>query len=324
MLEFLGKETLTLKYLKENYDKFQRQKIDWLDSNKEYSEATKRTYWVLINNNVCPAEKKKNKDLYDFTNEEIEEMLSKIESNNIKTVTILKSIITSYINWSIEEGYKLIKNQDGSFDKSKLFKSFRVQLAVQYKTLDEFYEILEELKCSDIDKMMLVLARYGISGQKLVYMCNLKWKQIDKDNMIVNIGDSIKLPIDERFITYLERAYKCKEYDYKTSTLKYIDYGYVIKVSDKSEEHISNINTLVTRTYSLFKNSGMPRIAFGELTTWRKFDLLFEILNQKGEVTYDDVKNVLVTLEGKYTNAKAQYLKERFVILKDFHEHIKV
>lgn len=323
MLEFLGKSQLNLSYLRVNYDEFQRKKINWLDSNKEYSQATKRTYWVLINNNVCPMEKKKNKDLYDFTNEEIEEIINQAESNNMKTMTILKSIIINYTDWAIENGYKLKENpDDGSLDKSKLFKSFRTQFVINYKTLDEFYEMLEKLKCSDVDKMMLVLARYGIAGKKLAYMCNLKWEDVDKESMIVNIGNDIRLPIDERFITYLDRAHKCELYDYKTSTLKYIDYGYVMKVSDKSEDNIININTLCTRDYSIFKNNGMARISFGDFTTWRKFDLLFEISDNKGEITYDDVKNVLVILEGKYTNAKAQYLKERFVILKDYNEYI--
>ncbi len=322
MLEFLGKSQLNLSYLRENYDKFQRRKIDWLDSNKEYSKATKRTYWVLINNNVCPIEKKKNKDLYDFNNEEIEEMMNQTESNNIKTITILKSIITNYNSWAIENGYKLKENPDVSIGKSKLFNSFRVQLEINYKTLDEFYKMIEDLKCSDIDKMLLVLARYGITGKELSLLRELKWEQIDKENMIVDIGDNIKLRIDNRFVSYLERAYKCEEYEYQTSIIKYVDYGYVIKVSDKSEEHVIKYNTLNTRSYSIYKNNSIPRISFGDLVTWRMFDLLFEILEDKGEVTYDDIKNVITILKGNSTMAKAQYLKERFMILKDYREQL--
>lgn len=320
MFEFLGKESVTLLEMSKNYDEFQSHKISWLGGNKEYSEATKRTYWVLMNKNVWVTEKEKNKDLYDFTNEEIEEMLSK--SSNMKTITILKSIISNYINWAIERGYKLKQNPDGTFDKEKYYSSMRIQMNIQYKTLDEFYEMLEELRCSDVDKMLLVLARYGVIGEKLSAISNLRWEDIDKKNMIVNAGDNIKLPIDNMFIAYLERAKKCETYEYQTSTLRYIDYGYVVKVSDKSDRHIANFNTIYNRANSIFKNNGINRIAFGDFVAWRMFDLLFEIVKEKGEITYDDVKSVFTTVKGKVTMSQAQYLKERFMILKEYREYL--
>ncbi|SFC14195.1 hypothetical protein [Clostridium uliginosum] len=321
MYDFLSKIPPTISYIKENYDKFQINKIKWLESSMEYAFITQRTYWVTYKHSIHDIEKKKNKDLYDFTNEEIEEMLNQI-GKNIKTIRVLKSIIINYIEWAIENGYKLKENPDGSLDKSKLFKTFRAKLVINYKTLDEFYHMLEELKCSDIDKMMLVLGRYGIVGKQFIDMANLKWEDVDRENMFVNVGNHIKLPIDERFITYLERAHKCEIYDYQTSTLKYIDFGYVMKVSDKSEENIIKYNTLNTRAYSIYKNNGMNRIAFGDLITWRMFDLLFEILENKGEVTYKDIKNVITILKGSSTMSKAQYLKERFMIVKEYREEL--
>jgi hypothetical protein len=124
-------------------NKYQQSKVNWLQNNKEYSEATKITYWALINNHICYIEKEKDKDLYYFTNEEIEDMLNK--NNNMKTTSILKSIISNYTNKSL--------------------KNIKLKSDIQYKMIDEFYKFVENLKCSDIDKMILVLARYGVSTQ---------------------------------------------------------------------------------------------------------------------------------------------------------------
>jgi integrase len=268
-------------------NKYQQSKVNWLQNNKEYSEATKITYWALINNHICYIEKEKDKDLYYFTNEEIEDMLNK--NNNMKTTSILKSIISNYTNKSL--------------------KNIKLKSDIQYKMIDEFYKFVENLKCSDIDKMILVLARYGVSTQ---YICNIKWDQVDKDDMTLNISSNIKLPIDDRFIKCLEKSYNCNSYDYKTSTLNYIDKGYIIKVSDKSDSDILNINSLYTRIKAMSSNNGLKKISLRELNSLRKYDVLYNILNEKGIVTYDDVRETLVVLCGKSTPSKEQYLKERF------------
>ncbi len=301
MYKFLGKDMDLYYSLK--FDKFQRNKINWLEDNEKYSDATKRTYWVLINNNVHEIEKKKDKDLCDFNEQDVSEILNILETNNIKTRTILSSIISNYNSWAIKNGISLKKNLCDSIDISKILCDFKVGFVIGYKTLDEFFEMIEGLKCSDVDKMILVLGRYNIVGKHGSYLLNLKWIDIDKDNMIVNIENNIKVPIDERFLIYLEKAYRCESYEYQTTVLKYIDYGYVIKVSDKSESQTVKYNTLSTRINSLFKNNNMVRISFAEMGTWRKFDFLLDILKKKGEVTYDDVKNVVIMLDGKNTTS---------------------
>ena len=75
MYEFLS-EDITYNGL----NKYQQSKVNWLQNNKEYSEATKITYWTLINKHICSYEKVKDKDLYYFTNDEIEYILSKNKS----------------------------------------------------------------------------------------------------------------------------------------------------------------------------------------------------------------------------------------------------
>lgn len=284
------------KFLNENtsyndLNLYQRYKADWLENNKEYSQATKRTYWVLINNNICSTEKILDKDLHVFSEENIKEVLNRVD--NMKTATILKSIISKYTN-------------------SNLIRNIEIKSKIKYQSLGEFYEIIKNLKCSDVDKMILVLARYGVNTQDIV---NIKWKQVSKDKLVLKLNDRIELPIDKRFIEYLDRAYKCTSYDYKTSTLNYIDKGYIIKVSDKTELDVLNRDSLYTRVKALSNNNGLARISLRELNSYRQYDLLFYIIKQKGEVKYDDVREVLKVLYGNSTKNKDQYLKERFEMI---------
>lgn len=286
MYEFLG-EDITINDL----NLYQRHKADWLEKNKEYSKATKKTYWVLINNNICPKEREKNKDINDFSNKEIQEIMNGLD--NMKTATILKSIISKYINLESRGNIKIKPN-------------------IKYQTLDKFYMVIKNLRCSDIDKMILILARYGVNTQDIG---SIKWNQVNKNNMILKLNDKVGLSIDERFVKYLDRAYQCNSYDYKTSILNYIDKGYIIKVSDKTETDTLNRDSLYTRVHALSKNNGLAKISLRELNSYRQYDLLFDILKQKGKFNYNDVKEILIVLYGSSTKNKAQYLKERFEII---------
>lgn len=310
MYEFLGEETTI-----DNLDKFQKNKVQWLQDNDQYSDVTKRTYWVIINNNIHYAEKEINRDLYDFTKDQITIAINSIIYTSLKTNTSLVSIVSNYINWAIENGYRKGENPCKDIDKSEMQRSHAKMIKKTYITLEEFFELLNNLKCSDIDKMLLVLARYGVNTQTIG---TIKWDFVDRDNMVLNLGNDIKLPIDEVFLTYLDKAYKCETYDYKTSTLKYVDYGYIIKVSDKAKNEILNMNTLYTRINSIFNNNGMKKISLIALYHSRQYDFLFDILEKNRKVTYEDVREVLGMFSEDTTASKAQYLKERFTMMSEY------
>jgi len=148
--------------------------------------------------------------LCDFTDEEIQEVLNNSESNSVKTVTSLKSVIYNYIKF---------------YDTTRVFDEVSITTKIEYQSLNEFYKMIDNFKCSDVDKMILVLTRYGVSGKDI---SSIKWNDIDKGKMTIKISN-INLPIDSNFLHYLDRAYNCNSYDYKTSTIEYIDYDYIIK-----------------------------------------------------------------------------------------------
>lgn len=291
MYEFLNNISYT------QLNEYQKNKATWLE-NEKYSKSTKITYWILISKNICPIEIKTNKDLCDFTDKEIQEVLNSSESNSVKTITSLKSVIYNYIKF---------------YDTTRVFDEVSVTTNIEYQSLDEFYKMIDNFKCSDVDKILLVLARYGVSGK---YISSIKWNDIDKDKLIVKIGN-INLPIDNKFLYYLDRAYNCNSYDYKTSTIEYTDYGYIIKASQKSNEKKLNNNTISTRIHATYKNNDIKRVSITNLNVYRQFDLLFDILKTKGRITYEDIRTVLNILCEKHSVAKEQYLKERFITLSE-------
>lgn len=262
-----------------------------MQDNVQYSETTKRTYWEIININFHDYEKERKRDLYDFGKDEIISVINSIIYTSIKTNISLISIVSSYINWAIEHEYKKGENPCRDIDKTEIMKNRAEIVKRKYITLREFFKLLNNLKCSDIDKMLLVLARYGVKSQSVG---TIKWNQVDRDNMILNLENNAKLPIDDRFLTYLDRAYKCEMYDYKTSTLNYVDYGYILKVSDKTDSDKLGRDTIYTRVNAIFRNNGMQKISLTDLYHSRQYDFLFDILRKNKDVTYNDVRNVLM------------------------------
>ncbi|MCI1622750.1 MAG: hypothetical protein LKH93_11095, partial [Clostridium beijerinckii] len=218
MCEFLGENTSVNKL-----NNFQKNKFKWLQDSEKYTDTTKRTYWVIIDNNFNDIERKLNKDLYDFTSKEIIEVINSIIYTSVKTNTSLISIVSSYINWAIYAGYKKGENPCKDINKSEIMMNkantiSRNIIRRKYIKLNTFFKLVDYLECSNIDKMLLVLARYGVNTQKIG---NVRWEDVDSKNMVLNLNSNIQLPIDEKFLEYLDGAYKCETYDYKTSTLRY-------------------------------------------------------------------------------------------------------
>ena len=93
-IEFIGNISL------EDLDIFQKNKVEWL-SNSNYNLETKRSYFSSLENKVHELEKALNKDLYQFTQVEIENTIKGVSSFSIQTPIILFSIITTITFYAI-------------------------------------------------------------------------------------------------------------------------------------------------------------------------------------------------------------------------------
>jgi hypothetical protein len=200
-----------------------------------------------------------------------------------------------------------------------------------YQTLDEFYKFIDDLKCSDVDKMMLILLRYGV---KLNLISDVKKSDIDEKEMRLSVYTSryvLSYPIDKMFLKWVKKSNNVTEYggfSSNTSDIKVISATYsesptgyllrnTIRFDKEPENEKVNINTLYSRLNAISINNKIVRINPSELNKSRKFDFLFRAYELNGIVDSDDVKDVIEMFDGNFTNAKMVKVKNEFEVISD-------
>ena len=311
-----------------NYKKLNRfydNKINFIKERGYKEESSIKKYlYVILNENIALAEKNKDKDLYDFSTSEIVDL---INNTFITVKTGVKNqnfnIIKTYIDWAIERGLLVtgINPCDSITDND--FKISEKMAKNYYQTLDEFYDWLKELKCSNVDKALITLVRYGVEIKETV---KLQFKDINKEEktIVIRNNNNVKfLPIDDRFIEVMEKSKYCSEYD-KTSYVQ--DNDYIVKQTRKGRSERPEINSIRNRFNIISVSNGIARINPTMLKDNREYDLLLEIAEQNGQLITKDFKDIIQIFNYKNITEssivnKSQILKRQFV---DFFPQIKV
>ena len=218
-------------------NKFSENKLIFIED-LMFSNNTKERYWSILDSDlITTSENNKDKDLYEFTSDEIIEVVSALPTTKIRTQKQVLSVINRYINHAIERGWlstginpcDIIKaNDDIHSNKESLKRT--------YMNLDEFYNWIENLEASDVDIMLLVLLRYGCTMKEI---CNLVYDDVNVYDKTLNVNGK-KYPIDGMFINYVEKAYCCNEYE----DIVYQDSNYIIKPTKKTRSNKVNENSL--------------------------------------------------------------------------------
>ena len=321
-IEFIGNISL------EDLDIFQKNKIEWL-TNSNYNLETKRSYFSSLENKVHELEKALNKDLYQFTQVEIENTIKGVSSFSVQTPMILFSIINSYIQWTVE----IVMNLKGENPCNKIIIKDVVNvnsnaLKELYTTKEEFYNNIMSLEGSIIDKTIIMLLRYGV---RLIDIPFLRYEDVNEDDMtlkVKNEGSILNIPIDELLISCIKECKDTDEYEKlsnKRDTItRYKDFGYIIKVSDKgynrSGEEMINPRTIHTRIKKLFDENGLQKINVNSLKNMAMFDMLLDIYEQNGELTFEDADNVIKTFDNIDNNnlkVKSFRIRELFTLISD-------
>jgi integrase len=310
MYEFLD---IDLKY--DSLDEFQKNKADWLQEIKVYSDTTKRTYWLLLNGKVNPQEVIKGKDLYDWDKQEIMKLIKYTPTTKKATKIALYTAITRYMDWACEKGLNYVGNPCDTIDTSELFTINEVALKESYQTLQEFYDFILGLDCTDVDRMMFTLLRYGVS---VTDVGTVKWEDVDRENKVLNIHkeDGIKqLPIDNMFILFVDKAKSCHTYVTNRNSKSeedYLDFGYIVKPHASAIwQHMSD-KEVYNKAGRISKTNKILRISVPELNSNRKYDLLFDRLDKNGKITNYDIEEILLMFDGISSNQRSVSLKRDF------------
>lgn len=315
-----NKETVEISEYEEN-------KITWIndDENNGYlSERTKITYLGVMNTHILDVEKMYNKDLRLFTSVEIQNLVKSAITNSVSTKRTIFAAINNYMVYCVLRGF-ISYNPCDVIDTTNLFKVNIKVHQKNYTTLDGFYEFLDNLDGSVIDKMMFLMCRYGINVNE---MGTIRWDDIDLVNgkriKVMRKDQVIWLDIDDRFIDYAERCKNCKEKvvmaagrrregDSKNVSYKeYYDYGYIIKSTVEGKEVVSP-NSIYNSMAAICKINKIPKMDVNLLSKARAYDYCLDLYAKKGILENKDLIAVLKHLSQTSTPNAASVLKKRLL-----------
>ena len=242
------------------------------------NENTRKAYASLYKNIILEEEIHKGKDLMYFTSEELKEVMLSLVSNKQSSKGSVASIVTKYLDYCINKGYILTNNMK-TLSVNELKKENKRFILNDVVNLNKFYKWLTELEIKHdlYITLPLLFARYGIVGEELSDMINIKYEDIDRNNFTININ-GVLFPIDKQFINWIDKATQGR----KKEGLILFNY---------KGQPITSKNTIYNMFYKAFQLLGRKRISAKELRNNRKMDLLFSIRSCR-EVTIHDIENV--------------------------------
>lgn len=310
------------KYPKKN--RFWNNKINFIKEIDISDNSVIKYLYVLLNDTLVFAEKNKDKDLYDFSTSEIIDLVNNMfitTKINVKTQNF--NIIKSYVEWAVNRGLLVTGiSPCDSITQNDLRVSEKL-LESNYQTLDEYYDWLKELECSDVDKATITLLRYGI---KMKETLGLQFNDIDKVNKTITVKDCEKgiklLPIDDRFCEVMDKCRTCTEY----KSITYVNDDFIVKQTYRSRGGKTNENSIRNRINTVSRNNNITRINPTNLNNSRLYDFLLKIAEDKGELLVKDFKEIVLKFsykdisESSLTNVTST-LKRQFI---DIFPHIKI
>ena len=286
--DYISEELYNEKLMKAS--RFEQQKqvyIDQIYSNNK----SKMTIYNLYKSNVLNWEIILDKDLYEFNIQELDSLIGSIPSSSIHIKANVYNFVNQYIDYCISKRLITINNMN-ALDR-ETYTSISQKLAssklISYEQLWDMVQYMET-KTNIQNILPIIFAYYGIGGNDMEYMRNLRLEDLDRENEVAYIrlqGDlKAILPIDEKLYAYCVKA--CEEADMDS---EYVSSSLIIKPTKKSINDVVPENSIYARIYEAFDSSNIKRIRLNDLAKSRKIALLLEIRKERYLTTLD-VQNI--------------------------------
>lgn len=282
--DYISEELYNEKLMKAS--RFEQQKqvyIDQIYSNNK----SKMTIYNLYKSNALNWEIILDKDLYEFNIQELDSLIGSIPSSSIHIKANVYNFVNQYIDWCISKRLITINNMN-ALDR-ETYTSISQKLAssklISYEQLWDMVQYMET-KTNIQNILPIIFAYYGIGGNDMEYMRNLRLEDLDRENEVAYIrlqGDlKAVLPIDEKLYAYCVKA--CEEADMDS---EYVSSSLIIKPTKKSINDVVPENSIYARIYEAFDSSNIKRIRLNDLAKSRKITLLLEIRKERYLTTLD-------------------------------------
>lgn len=289
---------------------------------------TKEVYYDLWMSCIKFIEENKQKDLYNFTSDEIEGIIKTVPTTSSDRRSNVFSLINLYCEWAVSKGLINV-NPCIAIDRQEIVKINHKSIKKKMMSLNEAYRLCQRLSSygSIFQYLPIILARYGIQGNDLEWMRFLKWDDIDYDKKEVHIVNSDGeyqnvIKVDDRFLEMIDKAKNTvsetvfitgKKKDVKQKEVYYEDFGYVLKKLSTAELD-TPYNTEVSIYSGLTKicnQANEERPTFNNLIKSKKIDMLLDVRAHR-KLTNNDIYDVVMTLNpnmsrGGYMSLKRNY-----------------
>ena len=297
---------------------------------------TRRSMISNYSSNILYLEKLLNKDLMNFTAEEVESLLLNANGISKGYKSSLYSFINSYCEWCIDNGYINI-NPLSSISASEVIEVNIKQLMKGYLGLNQFYNALRLLESKSTilssTLLALLLARNGILGKKMCDLINLEEQDIDLKNGFVNIYcktnnhedyglQLTSLPLIPEFEDWYNKLIAIKSYDSlgtrKNNLITYINSPYILKrtnYTNTSDDIRVSPNTVLNQINQCCISAGISRISLSKLQQSYKLDMLLGI-RKKRRINEYDIKDIIKLVNYNFTSAQS------VINFKQFYESI--
>jgi len=210
----------------------------------DFSSAQKKAYKFLFK--ACyPTEQAFDSDVSEFSTTEFESLLSSFLSTSLESLKMRTSLIRSYIDFCINNGYAETKEGDplhinvaDAYVAEVLEKFVRPDAEEKRflvgRDLDKFIEFCNNPQ----DAVIIQLLREGIRGRKLEELSNLRRQDVNFSDNIVTLrhedGNKRVLSVSPKTIELIQDAINQKKYYFKNGEAT----GYLKEINLEESDYI--------------------------------------------------------------------------------------
>lgn len=314
-MKFVGKKYRDEKekqIILNSYDDFQREKLIFLNELYD-NENTLFAMWRIYDRYIHIYEIHMQEDLKYFDTVQIKNILFMLFNYSDDTMRTIYTFMRTYFEYCIGKA-EIFQNPTEIIDIDRYLANNRKAKEDKIYSLDYVYDLVDDAKkySSFSNVIPLLLVRYGVKGNKMSWLVNLKWSDVDFENKEINIFDRdngkliTSLPVDDRLLKILDqyRSYL---------TDKNILNDYVL--ASKNGNQISTIGVHSRNKYltdDLSKHiDNFRRISTNDLLKSRQIELLLKMRTKRMLSTYD-TQRVSEVLNGEIGDQYVQRLKRLY------------